>query len=465
MTAAQRLRRLPWRAELVLALGAGAAAFAFVALLLELAGADLLVALVGAGCVVAVVAIERAFGIAYAVPAALAALVAFDWYQFPPTHPFAFPDAANLASLLVYLGAAALVGELAAYAARRAEVSEAARSRLAEDQAALRRVATLVARGVAPAEIVAAVAAEASALLDVDGARVVPNADDVDSTPGAVVERTLAEPGVRSAVGAPIVVDGRPWGVLVAWSRDRPSLPRSAAARLADFTELVATAISNTEARTALAASRARIVAAADDERRQVVRDLHDGAQQRLVHAVVTLKRARLAIDERSDAAAPLVDDALGHAEAAMWELRELAHGILPAALVRGGLRAGVDALASRMPVPVATDVAAQRFPAPVEATAYFVVAEALTNVAKHARAERAAVSARVEHGALRIHVRDDGVGGARTDGSGLVGLADRLAVLDGGLRVESPPRGGTVVAAAIPLRGRACPEADGSEG
>jgi signal transduction histidine kinase len=141
-------------------------------------------------------------------------------------------------------------------------------------------------------------------------------------------------------------------------------------------------------------------------------------------------------------------------AERANVELRELAHGILPAVLTRGGLRAGVDALASRMPVSVENGVSVGRLPAAVEATAYFVVAEALTNVAKHARAERAAVTARVEDGTLVVHVRDDGVGGAQRNGSGLTGLTDRLAALDGKLRVESPADRGTVVAATIPLPG-----------
>ena len=135
-----------------------------------------------------------------------------------------------------------------------------------------------------------------------------------------------------------------------------------------------------------------------------------------------------------------------------MAELRELAHGILPGVLKHGGLRAGVQALVSRTPVPVENSVSVDRLPAAVEATAYFVVAEALTNVAKHARAGRATVTARVKDGTLRVQVRDDGVGGARPDGSGLLGLADRLAVHDGDLRVESPADGGTVVAATIPL-------------
>ena len=182
-----------------------------------------------------------------------------------------------------------------------------------------------------------------------------------------------------------------------------------------------------------------------------MVRDLHDGAQQRLVHTVITLKLACQAL-ERGDAALDHVTAALDNAQATTAELRELAHGILPSALTRGGLHAGVDALASRMPVPVETDVAVGRLPATVEATAYFVVAEALTNVAKHAQAKHAAVDAHVEDGTLVLHVRDDGVGGAQVDGSGLVGLRDRLAVLDGRLRIESPADGGTVIDAAIPL-------------
>ncbi|MEA2132871.1 MAG: hypothetical protein QOC68_780, partial [Solirubrobacteraceae bacterium] len=221
-------------------------------------------------------------------------------------------------------------------------------------------------------------------------------------------------------------------------------------------TELVATAIANAEARTEVAASRARIVAATDEERRRVVRDLHDGAQQRLVHTVVTLKLAQQAVQNEEEDFPALLTEALDNAELATTELRELAHGILPAALTRGGLRAGVAALASRMPVPVEIDVTVGRLPAAIEATAYFVVAEALTNVAKHAHARRAEVTARIEHGTLAIQVRDDGVGGALPDGggSGLIGLADRLAALDGELRVDSSADSGTLVAVAIPLPG-----------
>ena len=208
------------------------------------------------------------------------------------------------------------------------------------------------------------------------------------------------------------------------------------------------------ESRAELVASRARIVAATDAERRRVVRDLHDGAQQRLVHTVVTLKLAQQAVQNGEQDVPALLGEALDNAQQATAELRELAHGIMPGALTRFGLRAGVDALASRMPVPIDIDVTVDRLPATVEATAYFVVAEALTNVAKHAHARRAEVTARIEHRTLAVHVRDDGIGGARPDGSGLLGLADRLATLDGQLRVESPADSGTLVAAAIPLPG-----------
>jgi signal transduction histidine kinase/ketosteroid isomerase-like protein len=369
-------------------------------------------------------------------------------------------------------------------------------SRLAEEQAALRRVATLVAHESSPSEVSAAVAKEVAGLLGVENMRMVRYEADAAVTvvaewgePDAAfpvgsrlplggkniasqVLRTerparieyakatgavgayARSMGIRSAVGAPIVVDGRLWGVMVATSPEAGSLPADTESRLENFTELVATAISNTEAREEVAASRTRIVAATDEERRRVVRDLHDGAQQRLVHTIITLKLARRAVQNEREDAAALLTEALDHAEQATAELRELAHGILPAALTRGGLLAGVDALASRMPLPVENGVSVGRLPAAVEATAYFVVAEALTNVAKHARAERAAVTARVEDGTLVVHVRDDGVGGAQRNGSGLTGLTDRLAALDGELRVESPADRGTVVAATIPLPG-----------
>jgi PAS domain S-box-containing protein len=375
--------------------------------------------------------------------------------------------------------------------------SRAGLARLAEEQAALRRVATLVARGTPPEEVFAAVANEVERLLSADLANLgryesdgtftfVASAgerfpvgsrwpieghrnlatlvletgrparlDNYADATGPLAEG-LREDGIRSAVGTPIRVEGRLWGFMAAGSSQQLPLPPDTEARLASFTDLVATAIANAEARTEVAASRARIVAAADEERRRVVRDLHDGAQQRLVHTVITLKLARRAMQNGEQDAPALVTEALAHAERATDELRELAHGILPAVLIQGGLRSGVDALTLRMPVPVENAVFVGRLPAAVEATAYFVVAEALTNVAKHARAAHAAVTARVADGALEIQVRDDGIGGARPDGSGLLGLRDRLVVLDGRLRIESPADGGTLVAADIPLSSHA---------
>jgi signal transduction histidine kinase len=206
------------------------------------------------------------------------------------------------------------------------------------------------------------------------------------------------------------------------------------------------------ESRAELAASRARILTAADEERRRVVRDLHDGAQQRLVHTIVTLKLARRALERDRQDADTLLNEALRQAQAATDELRELAHGILPSVLADGGLRAGVSALASMMPIPVEIDISAQSLPGAAEATAYFIVAEALTNIAKHSHAHRATVKARLENGTLHVEVRDDGVGGAQATGSGLVGLGDRLAALDGSLRIESPFERGTLIAAAIPV-------------
>jgi PAS domain S-box-containing protein len=370
--------------------------------------------------------------------------------------------------------------------------------RLAEEQAALRRVATLVARGVPQSELFGAVTEEVGRLLpgadlagmgrqETDGTVTVvatwaaageqpevggrwrieegdpaalilktPRAariDDWNDLPGPIAE-VIRALGIRSSVAIPILVDGCLWGALAVHTSQPQPLPLDTESRLENFTELVATAISNIQVRSDLAASRARIVAATDEERRRVVRDLHDGAQQRLVHTILTLKTAQRALQNEEEDLPALLTDALENAEQATGELRELAHGILPGILAHGGLRGGVDALASRTPVPVEKDVSVGRLPAAVEATAYFVIAEALTNVAKHSRAGRATVTARVEDGTFRVQVRDDGIGGARPGGSGLLGLADRLAALDGQLRVESPADGGTLVAADIPLPG-----------
>jgi GAF domain-containing protein len=388
--------------------------------------------------------------------------------------------------------------ELAATAIANAE-SRARLARLAEEQTALRRVATLVARGVPPEEVFAAVAEEVVRLLPVDFAhmgRYEPDAvvtilaasgstaeqfpvgrgwslggrnvativfetghpgrlDDYGHAHG-VLGLTGRELGIHSSAGTPIIVEGKVWGVVVTGSTKSQPLPADIEGRLGSFTELVATAVANAESRAALAASRARIVAAADESRRRIERDLHDGAQQRLVHAVIVQKLALQALSNGDANASELLAEALRYTEQANAELRELAHGILPAALIRGGLRAGVEALVSRVPLPVSVDVPGDRLPVGVEATAYFVVSEALTNVVKHAKAAGARVTVRVERGELRVEVRDDGIGGARGSHlTGLGGLEDRVSALDGRLVLESPPGGGTLVCAVLPVPDR----------
>ena len=257
--------------------------------------------------------------------------------------------------------------------------------------------------------------------------------------------------GIRSGLGSPIEVDGELWGAITIASL-HGALPSGTDRRLADFTELMATAIANADSRDQLTASRARLLTAADEARRRVARDLHDGAQQRLVHAIVTLRLTQRALRGEDEAARELVGEALEQAERSNEELRELAHGILPSVLTTGGLRSGVRSLATRLNVPVRVAVPAERFAGEVEASAYFVVAEALTNVVKHARAEHAEVTASADDGTLCVEVRDDGRGGADPGGHGLVGMADRVTALGGQLEVDSAPGEGTRVRATFPL-------------
>jgi signal transduction histidine kinase len=265
---------------------------------------------------------------------------------------------------------------------------------------------------------------------------------------GRVIERLT----FRSGVGAPIVVDGRLWGVTIAnWIGEEPP-PPDTEERMAKFAELLDTAIANADSHDKLTASRARLVTAGDEARRRVVRDLHDGAQQRLVHTIVTLQLAQQALETNDDQADSLIAEALRHARQGKAELRELAHGLLPKVLTHGGLRAGVRTIVSRVNLPVEVEISPARFPAEIEASAYFVVAEALTNVVKHSRAELAEVRVCVEDAMLRVEVRDDGVGGADPNGHGLVGLSDRVTAIGGKLVVESPENGGTLLTAKLPV-------------
>jgi len=204
--------------------------------------------------------------------------------------------------------------------------------------------------------------------------------------------------------------------------------------------------------------SRVRILQAGDDARRKLERDLHDGAQQRLVGLALDLRLAREKLDDDPSAAAAMLDEASTELARATAELRELARGIHPAVLSDRGLEAAVELLADRAPLPVRIDASLDgRLPEPVEAAAYFVIAEALTNVVRHSGAERAEIGVRRDNGRLLVEVSDDGAGGADTEGSGLRGLADRVAALDGNLEVAGVAGTGTTVRADIPLvrRGR----------
>ena len=389
-----------------------------------------------------------------------------------------------------------LVATAIANADARAEVE-----RLAEEQAALRRVATLVAEGAPPAAVFDAVATQIEGLLGADGATLCryeseeevtivahrglnaallppgtrtshkgenltslvrrsqqpARVENYDVATGAAAE-LMSRSGVRASVAAPIVVDGRLWGVAIAnWGgEEAPSADSEE--RMAQFAGLLDTAIANADSRDQLTASRARLLTAGDDARRRVVRDLHDGAQQRLVHAIISLKLAQQAFREGDGTAESLVDEALENAEQGNAELRSLAHGILPPLLARGGLRSGVDAMVGRLDLPVDVDVTSARFGEEIEASAYFFVAEALTNVVKHAHAGHAEVAASVDDGMLSVTVRDDGIGGADPGGHGLVGIADRVVALGGRFEIESPAGGGTLLTANLPLSTGASP-------
>ncbi|MBV9680985.1 MAG: GAF domain-containing protein [Solirubrobacterales bacterium] len=386
--------------------------------------------------------------------------------------------------------------DLAATAIANAEAREGLRH-FADEQTALRRVATLVARGAPPEVVFAAVAEEVARVLPgVDMTRIgrytpdrsvefvggwssVGHADGVGTTTviggqnvssavfetgqparvdeleddGTPVTGLALRAGARSTAGAPIKIEGQLWGVMIVASVQADRLPAGIEHELAGFTELLATAIANTQAREELAASRARLVTAADETRRRIVRDLHDGAQNRLVQTIITLNLAARAQDRgESERANQLFGEALGHAERANAELRELVQGILPSVLARGGLAASVEELVERLRLPVGIDVTRDRFHPEIEANAYFVVAEALTNLAKHSQARSATVAACVEDGHLQLDVSDDGVGGAQPEGGGLRGLADRVAALGGQVRIDSPPGGGTRISATLPL-------------
>lgn len=346
---------------------------------------------------------------------------------------------------------------------------------LLREQAALRQVATLVARGEPPDAVFDAVVEQATEVLDVDAVQLVRREADGTVTvlagcggedvptggaasealrSGAIAmrEAALGDPGTGFSVAAPIVVEGLVWGVLVITSM-RPRQGEELDVRLAQFSELVATAIANSQAQQDLAASRARLVAASDETRRRIERDLHDGIQQRLVSLALDLRLAEAGVAaDQTDLRAKLGRVA-SELDAAITELRELSRGIRPAILTQGGLAAALKALARRSAVPVRLDLRIGSRPPPtVEAAAYYVVAEALTNATKHAQASEVRIEAADRDGRLELSIVDDGVGGADPrGGTGLVGLVDRVDALGGRIAVDSPPGRGTRIRIELP--------------
>ena len=368
--------------------------------------------------------------------------------------------------------------------------------RLAQEQRALRRVATLVASEATPERVFTAVSEESARVLEVNASAVFRyEGDDTATVVGRydrdgtgifdVGDRILADhntaigrardsglparindyfvldtdvaevmrqAGYRSTVSAPIFVSGVPWGAVAIAASD--ILPGDSEARLMAFCELVSLAVASAQAREDLQSSRARIVKAGDEQRRKLERNLHDGAQQRLVSLALTLRLARAKLASAPpEALEPLLQGAAEELDKALEELRELARGLHPAALTEQGLSSALRALGDRLPVEVTVDELEERLPEHLEATAYYIASEALTNVAKHARATSAHVRFAREADVLRFEIADDGRGGADPrSGSGILGLRDRAEAVGGSLFVISPPGRGTIVTATLPL-------------
>jgi signal transduction histidine kinase len=405
-----------------------------------------------------------------------------------------------LASQL-FVAVAALTSLILAAVTAERITSERAQQALTDEQTALRRIATLVAGEAASDRVFEQVTVEAAQTLGASGASLarfdedgtvtfvggwsdtgrlafpvgsrVPveetgvlaeirktgrpeRIDDYEGRTPEIVER-LSSFGYGSASAAPIRVGGQVWGALVAAApRDEPLAPGSER-RLADFAALVAQALANADAYRKLAASRVRIVEAGDTERRRLERNLHDGAQQRLVSLALRLRMIKANLRKDPESAEALLAEADSELDHALEELRELARGIHPAVLTDRGLEAAIRALAERAPIPVElARLPEDRLPDSVEAAIYYLVAEAITNVAKYAQATCASVAVERSNGFATVIVRDDGIGGAEpVPGSGLVGLADRVEALGGRLHIESPPGRGTQLTAEIPCQTR----------
>jgi PAS domain S-box-containing protein len=371
-------------------------------------------------------------------------------------------------------------------------------SDLADEQAALRRVATLVAEGAGSPAIYDAICQETGPVIGATSVNLchftadrfnltvggwstgdthVPTGtrlpieggtineivyesgaharvESYDDARGDLAELIRAR-GIRSEVAAPVIVDGQLWGSIIAgWDSDEAP-PAGAERRLAGFAELVATAVSNALARSELVASRARIVTAADEARRRIERNLHDGIQQQLVSLQLELKTVDLGVPPELNHTHADIERVQGILETVLDDVREIAQGVHPATLSQWGLEPSLRTLARRSPVPVELEMDVRdRLPASIEIALYYVVSEALANVAKHARATHVMVSVTLTDGWLTATIRDDGIGGAGFgDGSGVAGLVDRVEALGGRLSLVSPPQHGTTITAALPLR------------
>ena len=371
--------------------------------------------------------------------------------------------------------------------------------RLAAEQSALRRVATLVAREHSPGDLFATLAEELGMLLEVDASAILRYEPDSTATVvagwgnGAIalplgerfalegenlaadvqrtgtarrkegdedaaglIAATVRELGVRSAVASPIVVEGATWGMITVLSRTSEPLPPDTEARLAEFGRQAGVAVAKAKSRSDLAESRARIVRAGDEARRRFERDLHDGAQQRLVSLGLELRAAEATLPrEFGDLRRVLSRLGKGLNEV-VDDLRELSRGLHPAVLSEGGLVPALSSLARRSAVPVELrlELDAERFEEPVEVAAYYVVSEALTNTAKHAQASQVEVRATRRDSWLDVIVSDNGRGGAvASSGSGLTGLIDRVEAIGGTIHIDSPPGLGTAVQVKLPIK------------
>ena len=362
---------------------------------------------------------------------------------------------------------------------------------LVAEQSSLRQIATLVAGGKPPAEVFAAVTAEVASLFGADTVTLLqwqgvhdevaviavwcaPDAPAVQSRSlyhpdhggptlrvletGVVANGTesSSERGALAVIAAPVIATGELFGVLTAARPASEPFPAGVELHLRSFADLTGQSIANERAQNELNASRARLVRTADETRRRLERNLHDGAQQQLVSVSVALRMAEQLVASDPTGARAVLEDALRELTDAMRELRELARGLHPAALSDHGLGPALESIAARSPFPVAIDGVdtARRLPGPVEAAIYYVVAESLTNAAKHAAAESATVTLKYHAGNVTVEIADNGAGGASIEaGSGLHGLADRVEALGGELVVSSPRGAGTLVRAEVPLR------------